>query len=390
MSQHPEKSGNHSHSSPQSTPAQERIEETLRTLQETLRRLQQEGSIPDRSRSNNRSREPSSRGYRTVAPAPSTPSTSRGSSSSNSSKRPSDGEQSYHRRQAKRRLTEINGKLAEAEDRLGRLTRELNARRDLERRAHEAREEVARLKGIRKEYGEHGVKEQIRGTSRTTYTGPQQQPKLHRTGRVSPVRAPRRNINQVYPRDTHRGAHCSGNKTGHTEAKNKGIDWTSVHETNRWRTDFQSDSDGDIEDRHLFSSTDGPSSSMRRSASPGPPPYRTTKNVRDVVPERHEDATNRKGTATSTSSNIRSASGSDIPDLRLQIGKNKVARTSDTPAQKPNPRPQPLPRSKSSRGPAIKSSSTESQESFEVIEVRDDSDRSTPPTPDQFDWLLAN
>ena len=37
MSSNPDKSGNHS--PPQPTPAQERIEETLRTLQEPLRRL---------------------------------------------------------------------------------------------------------------------------------------------------------------------------------------------------------------------------------------------------------------------------------------------------------------------------------------------------------------
>ena len=50
---------------------------------------------------------------------------------------------------------EVNGKLAEAEERLGRLTRELNSRRDLERKTQAAREERARLKGFRKEYGDH-------------------------------------------------------------------------------------------------------------------------------------------------------------------------------------------------------------------------------------------
>ena len=118
MSSNPDKSGNHS--PPQPTPAQERIEETLRTLQEPLRRLLENWLIRDRSWPTSRNRDSSSQGYRTVAPVGPTPSTSRGSSSSSStSKRPSDGEQSYHRRQAKRRLTEINGKLAEAEDRLG-------------------------------------------------------------------------------------------------------------------------------------------------------------------------------------------------------------------------------------------------------------------------------
>ena len=143
-------------------------------ISETLRRLQESGSILDHSRPLSRHRDSSSRGYRTIAPAGPTPSTSRGlSSSSSTSRRPSDGEQSYHRRQAKRWLTEINGKLAEAEDRLGKLTRELNARRDLERRAQAAREEVARLCGIRKEFGEDGFQEQVRGASRTTHSGPQ-------------------------------------------------------------------------------------------------------------------------------------------------------------------------------------------------------------------------
>ena len=124
--------------------------------QNSLRLLQDEGSIGDWSRPTGRHRDSSSRGYRMVAPAQPTPSTSRGLSSSlGTSKRPSDGKQSYHRQQAKHRLTEINCKLAEAKDRVGRLTRELNARRDLERKAQAAREEISRLKGIRKEYGEH-------------------------------------------------------------------------------------------------------------------------------------------------------------------------------------------------------------------------------------------
>ena len=164
MSQHPDKSGNHS--PPQPTPAQERIEETLKTLQETLRHLQDNESIRDRSRPTSRHQDSSSQGCRTVAPAEPTPSTSRGSSSSSSiSKCRSDGERNYHRRQVKRRLTEINGKLAEAEDRLGRLTRELNARRELERRAQAAMEEVSRFKGIRKEYGEHRFQDSFWGVN---------------------------------------------------------------------------------------------------------------------------------------------------------------------------------------------------------------------------------
>ena len=208
-----------------------------------------------------------------------TPSTSRGSSSSSStSKQPSDGEQSYHRRQAKRRLTEINGKLAEAEDRLGRLTQELNARWDLERRAQQAREEVARLRGIRKEYGEHGLQEQVPGASRTTHSGPQPQPKLHHPGRLSPVRAPQRNFNQVHLGDSSRGIDRPSNKARNSKTK-KGVDWTSLHETNRWRSNFQSDSDGDIEDQHLLFTGADTSTSMGRSTSPGPPPYRAAKNV---------------------------------------------------------------------------------------------------------------
>ena len=224
MNSHPDKSGNHS--PPQPTPAQERIEETLRTLQETLRRLQDSGSITDRSRPSSRNRDSSSRVYRTVAPAGPTPSTSRGSSSSlSTSKRPSDGEQSYHRRQAKTRLTEINGKLAKAEDRLGRLTQELNAKRDLERRAQAAREEVARLRGIRKEYGEHRFQEQVRGASRAAHPGPQSQPKLHNTGQLSPVPAPQRNFHQVHSNNPHRGTDRSGDIARNPKTE-KGIDWT--------------------------------------------------------------------------------------------------------------------------------------------------------------------
>ena len=64
MSRQPDKSGNHSPLQP--TPAQERIEETLRTLQETLRCLQESGSILDRSPPSSRHRYLSSRGYRTL------------------------------------------------------------------------------------------------------------------------------------------------------------------------------------------------------------------------------------------------------------------------------------------------------------------------------------
>ena len=96
---------------------------------------------------------------------------------------------------------------------------------------------------------------------------PQQQPKLHCSGRVSPVRAPRRNINQVHPINTNRGIDCSGNKARNQETKGKGIDWTAVHKTNRWRTDFQSDSDGDIEDHHLFTGANDPAS-VGRPTSP--------------------------------------------------------------------------------------------------------------------------
>ena len=134
MSSNPERSGNHSR--PQPYPAQERIEETLRTLQETLRCLQSNGMLGDWSRPIGRHQDSNSQGYRTVALAKPTPSTSQGSSlSSGTSKRPSNGDLGYHRQQAKCQLAEINGKLAEAEDRLGRLTRELDARRDLKRQA---------------------------------------------------------------------------------------------------------------------------------------------------------------------------------------------------------------------------------------------------------------
>ena len=45
--------------------------------------------------------------------------------------------------------------------------------------------------------------------------------------------------------------------------RKKRVDWTSIHETSRWRSDFQSDSDADIEDRHLFTGGDCPTSMGR-------------------------------------------------------------------------------------------------------------------------------
>ena len=59
-----------------------------------------------------------------------------------------------------------------------------------------------------------------------------------------------------------------------------GVDWTAIHETKEWGCTFGSDSNGEWQDGHLFSSIDNPStSSVGRSASPGPPPYATTKAI---------------------------------------------------------------------------------------------------------------
>ena len=159
----------------------------------------------------------------------------------------------------------------------GRLTWELNARRDLERKAQAAREEIARLKGIRKEYGENRFKVSFRGSSWPTHSGTQQQPKLHGARRLSPLRAPQRNFDQVNPNNSCRGPHRSDGEISPPQKK-IGVVWTAVHETNKWG--FDSDSDGEWQDGYLFSSTDNPSTSLvGRSASPGPLPYGATKNV---------------------------------------------------------------------------------------------------------------
>ena len=45
------------------------------------------------------------------------------------------------------------------------------------------------------------------------------------------------------------------------------------------------------------------SASLGRSTSPGPPPYRTAKNVRDDVPKRHEGSANSKSGSITTGTN---------------------------------------------------------------------------------------
>ena len=238
-----------------------------------------------------------------VAPAQPTPSTSRSSSSSwSTSKRPSDGKQSYHRRQAKLRLTEINGKLAKTEDRLGRLTRKLNARRDLERKAQAAREEIARLKGIRKEYGEHRFQDSFRGPSGPKHPGTQQQPKLHGARRLSPIRASRRNFHEVHSDPPCRSSHRPCGETRASQKKG-GIDWTSIHETNEWGRTFESDLDGERQDRYLFTSANSPSL-LGRSTSPGPPPYGKAKTARDAIQKHHEDSTDSHSCSNAQSTDI--------------------------------------------------------------------------------------
>ena len=136
--------------------------------------------------------------------------------------------------------------------------------------------------------------------------------KLHNPGRLSPVRSPRRNFNQVHFSNPRCGDDRSSDKARNPNVK-KGVDWTSIHETNRWRSNFQSDSDGDIEDQHLFTGADS-STLMGRPTSPGPPPYRAAKNVRDDVPQRHEDSANSKSNTSTTGTNHRSASRSPLPE----------------------------------------------------------------------------
>ena len=189
------------------------------------------------------------------------------------------------------------------------------------------------------------------------HPGPQSQPKLHNTGRLSPVPASRRNFHQVHSNNPHRGT----DKARNPKTK-KGFDWTSLHETNRWRSDSQSDSNGDIEDRHLFTGSES-SALLGRSTSPGPPPYRNAKNVRDYVQKRHEGSANSKSGSITTGTNHRSPSGPALPDLRLQVRKAKqvAGSSSSTTTQGTDTRPKPLPRSKSSGGTSVrKSTSTES------------------------------
>ena len=103
---------------------------------------------------------------------------------------------------------------------------------------------------------------------------------------------------------------------------------------------------------NTFSSTDNPSSSsVGRLESPGPPPYGATKTVWNVILQRHEDSTNSQSRFNAEGTNIQGTSGPKLPNLRLQIRKAKqVAGSNPSPGQQAtNTRPEPLPRSKSSR-----------------------------------------
>ena len=133
------------------------------------------------------------------------------------------------------------------------------------------------MRGIRKEYGEHRFQDPLRGKSRPANPGPQQQSTLHGARLLSPLRAPQRNVHQVHPHNPHSGTHRSGSEARSLKKKG-GIDCTSLNETNEWRRDFESDSDGELQDHHLFTGSDSPTS-MGRSASPGPLPYGTAKVI---------------------------------------------------------------------------------------------------------------
>ena len=72
--------------------------------------------------------------------------------------------------------------------------------------------------------------------------------------------------------------------------KKGGVDWTVLNETNECRRDFESDSDGELQDHHLFTVSES-QTLMGRSASPGHPPYGAAKIIRKDVSKRHESTT---------------------------------------------------------------------------------------------------
>ena len=152
-----------------------------------------------------------------------------------------------------------------------------------------------------------------------------------------------------------------------TQQKKNGIDWTSIHKTNEWGRTFEYNSDGEWQDSHLFSSTDNPSSSLLgRSTS--------------------------KSRSHAEGSDIQGYSGSELPDHTLQIGKTKQqvadpilpqANRPQTPVQSHchNPRARDDMSYIQRKRKSEKNLSTESQDSFEIIEIREESDRSIPITP---------
>ena len=133
------------------------------------------------------------------------------------------------------------------------------------------------------------------------------------------VRVPRRYFNQAHLHHPLRGAYRLGNEALHKKKKNS-LDWTALHETNEWGRTFKSDYDSEsqCQDNHLFSSTDDPSTSMSRPASPGPLPYGAATVVRDAVSKRHEEPTNSKSHSDAKSPN-------HYPTYGYRSGKPKMA-----------------------------------------------------------------
>ena len=117
------------------------------------------------------------------------------------------------------------------------------------------------------------------------------------------------------------------------------------------------------------------------------PMGRPATNVQNTVQKCHEDSTNSKSRPNAKSPNNQGAGGTKLPDLRLQIGKTKpkMAGSDHTSGKKAtNTRPEPMPWSKGSRRHDIepkerkpssatptKTSSTVSQDNFEINEIQD-------------------
>ena len=141
--------------------------------------------------------------------------------------------------------------------------------------------------GVRKEYGEHRFQESFRGTGGSANI---------QALNNSPSYTVQDSFHLF---QLHRGTSIEfiliilvvaliglAVKLGLRKWKMASIGHQYIHEANEWGRIFESDSDREWQDNHLFSATDNPSSSpipMGRSAGPGPLPYGTTKAVENAI-----------------------------------------------------------------------------------------------------------